>query len=33
MSFIRQIKRKGRVYLAEVENKWVEGEQSTMLRI
>jgi hypothetical protein len=25
MSFIRQIKRKGRVYLAEVENKWVEG--------
>jgi len=26
MSFIRQIKRKGRVYLAEVENKWVEGK-------
>ena len=26
MSFIRQIKRKGRVYLAEVENKWVKGK-------
>jgi Transposase DDE domain len=26
MSFIRRIKRKGRVYLAEVENKWVKGK-------
>lgn len=26
MSFIRRIKRKGRVYLAEVENKWVQGK-------
>ena len=26
MSFIRRIKRKGRVYLAEVENQWVEGK-------
>ena len=26
MSFIRRIQRKGRVYLAEVENKWVEGK-------
>ena len=26
MSFIRRIKRKGRVYLAEVENKWVDGK-------
>jgi len=26
MSFIRRIKRKGRVYLAEVENKWIDGK-------
>jgi hypothetical protein len=26
MSFIRRIKRKGRVYLAEVENKWIGGK-------
>ena len=26
MSFIRRIKRKGRVYLAEVENRWVKGK-------
>jgi len=26
MTFIRRIKRKGRVYLAEVENKWVNGK-------
>ena len=26
MSFIRRIKRKGRVYLAEVENTWVKGK-------
>ena len=26
MSFIRRIKRKGRVYLAEVENKWIKGK-------
>jgi hypothetical protein len=26
MSFIRKIKRKGRVYLAEVENRWVNGK-------
>jgi transposase len=26
MSFIRRIKRKGRVYLAEVENRWVNGK-------
>lgn len=26
MSFIRKIKRKGRVYLAEVENRWVKGK-------
>lgn len=26
MSFIRKIKRKGRVYLAEVENSWVDGK-------
>jgi len=26
MSFIRRIKRKGRVYLAEVENRWVDGK-------
>jgi hypothetical protein len=26
MSFIRRIKRKGRVYLAEVENKWIQGK-------
>ena len=26
MSFIRRIKRQGRVYLAEVENKWVKGK-------
>jgi transposase len=26
MSFIRRIQRKGRVYLAEVENKWVKGK-------
>src|ERR1035441_3882818 len=26
MSFIRQIKRKGRVYLAEVENRWIKGK-------
>ena len=25
MSFIRRIKRKGRIYLAEVENRWVNG--------
>lgn len=26
MSFIRRIKRNGRVYLAEVENKWIQGK-------
>mgnify|MGYP001467933064 CR=1 FL=1 len=26
MSFIRKIKRKGRVYLAEVENRWIKGK-------
>jgi transposase len=26
MSFIRRIKRQGRVYLAEVENKWIKGK-------
>jgi hypothetical protein len=26
MSFIRRIKRKGRVYLAEVENRWIQGK-------
>ena len=26
MTFIRRIKRQGRVYLAEVENKWVNGK-------
>jgi transposase len=26
MSFIRRIKRQGRVYLAEVENKWINGK-------
>lgn len=26
MSFVRRIKRNGRVYLAEVENKWVKGK-------
>lgn len=26
MSFIRRIKRKGRVYLAEVENQWINGK-------
>ena len=26
MSFVRKIKRKGRVYLAEVENRWVNGK-------
>ena len=26
MSFIRRIKRHGRVYLAEVENKWIHGK-------
>ena len=26
MSFIRKIKRKGRVYLAEVENRWINGK-------
>lgn len=26
MSFVRRIKRQGRVYLAEVENKWVNGK-------
>ncbi len=26
MSFIRKIKRAGRVYLAEVENQWVNGK-------
>ena len=26
MTFIRRIKRKGRVYLAEVENKWIDGK-------
>jgi len=26
MSFIRRIKRKSGVYLAEVENKWVKGK-------
>jgi transposase len=26
MSFIRKIKKKGRVYLAEVENQWVDGK-------
>ena len=25
MSFIRKIKRKGKTYLAEVENRWVDG--------
>ena len=26
MSFVRRIKRKGHVYLAEVENKWANGQ-------
>ena len=26
MSFIRRIKRQGHVYLAEVENRWVDGK-------
>lgn len=26
MSFVRRIKRKGRIYLAEVENRWVKGK-------
>ena len=26
MSFVRRIKRQGRVYLAEVENKWIQGK-------
>jgi hypothetical protein len=26
MRFIRRIKRQGRVYLAEVENKWINGK-------
>jgi transposase len=26
MSFIRRIKRKGRIYLAEVENRWIKGK-------
>jgi len=26
MSFVRRIKRKGHVYLAEVENKWIDGK-------
>jgi hypothetical protein len=26
MSFIRRLKRKGGVYLAEVENRWIDGK-------
>ena len=26
MSFIKKIKKNGRIYLAEVENKWIDGK-------